>query len=220
MERIRPTARLTASTDGAKAPTTARETDAVGKLLLGRVTMRTATLAVIEHLLIVLAVIVAAGLRFEVSVVDAMQLGVGLFWRASIIAAVLQIALHYCDLYDLRTLTDRRGLVVGLIQALGGASLVMAVLYYWIPDLVIGRGVFVIASILIVGLVAGWRLAFEWLSLRVGPAERLLIVGTSAASVALARELFERRQELGVELVGFVDSDPHQGRRVARSIRA
>ncbi|MEZ5287552.1 MAG: TIGR03013 family PEP-CTERM/XrtA system glycosyltransferase [Vicinamibacterales bacterium] len=38
-------------------------------------------------------------------------------------------------------------------------------------------------------------------------AERLLIVGTGTAAVTLARELFERRSELGVELVGFVDND-------------
>ncbi len=40
------------------------------------------------------------------------------------------------------------------------------------------------------------------------PRERLLLVGTSAAAVDLARELFERRHELGVEIVGFVDPDP------------
>src|SRR5207249_162945 len=31
---------------------------------------------------------------------------------------------------------------------------------------------------------------------------------TNAASLALARELFERRQELGVSIVGFIDPDP------------
>jgi sugar transferase (PEP-CTERM system associated) len=165
------------------------------------------TLTTIEHLLIVLAVSVAAVLRLGVDVVWA-EFATVLLWRASLIALVLQISLHYCDLYDLRTLADRRGLVVSLVQALGGASLVLAVLYYWIPSLIIGRGVFVIASILVIGLVAGWRLLFDWLSLRVGPAERLLIVGTSDAAVALARELFDRRQELGVKLVGFVDPDP------------
>jgi sugar transferase (PEP-CTERM system associated) len=36
----------------------------------------------------------------------------------------------------------------------------------------------------------------------------LLLVGTSHAAVVLARELFERRQELGVDIVGFVDPDP------------
>ena len=178
------------------------------KLFLGRLTFRTATLVLIEHWLIVLAVTAATILRFDLGSVAAEMTGGSLLWRASLIAAVLQVALHYCDLYDLRTLSDRRDLVVGLIQALGGASLVLAVVYYWLPQVIIGRGVFVIASVFVIVLVAGWRLAFEWCALRVGPAERLLIVGTGAAAVALARELFDRRQELGVELVGFVDADP------------
>ena len=67
-----------------------------------------------------------------------------------------------------------------------------------------------LASVLIIALVAGWRIAFEWLSLRAAPAERLLIVGTSAAALTLARELFDRRGELGVDLVGFVDPDPEK----------
>ena len=185
------------------------------RLFLGRLTLRTATLVLIEHELIVLAVTLAAAIRFDPGVVAAELTNGSLLWRASLIAGVLQVALHYCDLYDLRTLSDRRDLVVGLIQALGGASLILAVLYYWLPQLIIGRGVFVIASAFVIVLVAGWRLAFEWFALRVGPAERLLIVGTGGAAVALARELFDRRQELGVELVGFVDADPKLRRHVA-----
>jgi sugar transferase (PEP-CTERM system associated) len=178
------------------------------KLLFGRFTVRTGVLLLTEHLLIVLSVTLAAILRFNAESVANELINGSLMWRASLIAGVLQIALHYCDLYDLRTLTDRRVLVVGLIQALGGASIVLAVLYYWIPHLIIGRGVFVIASVFVIVLVAGWRLAFEWFALRVGPAERLLIVGTGPAALALAQELFDRRHELGVELVGFVDADP------------
>jgi sugar transferase (PEP-CTERM system associated) len=40
------------------------------------------------------------------------------------------------------------------------------------------------------------------------PRERLLLVGTGAAAIELARELYDRRHELGVEIVGFVDPDP------------
>jgi sugar transferase (PEP-CTERM system associated) len=175
-------------------------------LFHGPFRVRTLSLILIEHVLIVVAVGCAALIRFgQINRVLDVQSGV--IWKASLIAGVLQVCLHYCDLYDLRILNDRRGLIVGLIQALGAASLVLALLYYWMPSLIIGRGVFVIASALIVALVAGWRITFAWLSVRVGPAERLLIVGTSDAAVALARELFERRQELGVELVGFVDTD-------------
>jgi exopolysaccharide biosynthesis polyprenyl glycosylphosphotransferase len=81
-------------------------------------------------------------------------------------------------------------------------------LYFVAPDLIVGRGVFVISAVFIVSFVVGWRMAFAWLTRRVSPRERLLLVGTSAAAVDLARELFERRQELGVEIVGFVDPDP------------
>jgi sugar transferase (PEP-CTERM system associated) len=56
--------------------------------------------------------------------------------------------------------------------------------------------------------VVAWRLLFAWVSSRAAPRERLLLVGTSTAAVELARELYERRQELGVEIVGFVDPDP------------
>jgi len=180
----------------------------VKRLFLGRLTVRTLTLVLIEHELIVFAVTLAAILRFDAAMVATELTNGSFLWRASLIAGVLQVSLHYCDLYDLRTLSDRRNLVVGLIQALGAASLILAVLYYWIPSLIIGRGVFVVASVFVILLVAGWRLAFEWFALRVGPAERLLIVGTGRAAVALAKELFDHRQELGVELVGFVDADP------------
>jgi len=49
---------------------------------------------------------------------------------------------------------------------------------------------------------------FDAIVSRLAPRERLLLVGTSPATVTLARELFERRQELGVDIVGFIDPDP------------
>jgi sugar transferase (PEP-CTERM system associated) len=128
--------------------------------------------------------------------------------RALLIVAVCQLSLQYADLYDLRSIIDSRDLLVRLLQALGAASLILAFAYFWFPDWIIGRGVFLIAAVLIISLVMAWRLAFTWLSKRVAPRERLLIVGTSPAGIELARELFGRRQELGVDLVGFVDPNP------------
>ena len=74
--------------------------------------------------------------------------------------------------------------------------------------LIVGRGVFLVATAMVIAVVAGWRLAFEWLAHRMQPRERLLLVGTSPGAVSLARELFDRRQALGVDIVGFVDPDP------------
>ena len=128
--------------------------------------------------------------------------------KVLLVVAVGQICLYYADLYDFRRLTDRSDLLVGLLNALGATSLILAGIYFWSPDWIIGRGVFLISVALMVALIVGWRAVFAWVTQRVAPRERLLLVGTTAAAVDLARELFERRQELGVEIVGFIDPDP------------
>ena len=67
---------------------------------------------------------------------------------------------------------------------------------------------FLLAALFIICGVVAWRVVFGWVSRRAAPRERLLLVGTGAAAVELARELHHRRQELGVDIVGFVDPDP------------
>jgi sugar transferase (PEP-CTERM system associated) len=128
--------------------------------------------------------------------------------RVMLVIGVCQLCLHYADLYDLSSISGTRDLLVRLLQALGATSLILALVYFWFPDWIIGRGVFLVSSVLVISLLLGWRLLFSWLTRRVRPRERLLLVGTSPASVELARELFDNRQELGVEIVGFVDPDP------------
>ena len=168
---------------------------------------RALLLVVAESGLIVAAVWLAAYVRFGSWVWEVMADENGML-KAALIAAVCQMCLYYADLYDFRRIADRRELLVRIIQALGGASFVLAAVYYWFPATMIGRGVFFMAAAFVTVFVSGWRIAFEWLSNRVGPRQRLLLVGTGSAAIKLEQELLERRQALGVEIVGFVDSDP------------
>lgn len=176
------------------------------RVITGSFGLRRVALVLVEHALIVLSVVLAAAIRLGFP--DSVDAYTPWVVRAVVVAGVLQVCLHYSDLYAMRTLSDHRDLLIRLLRSLGAASVILAILYYWLPDLVLGRGVFALATVLIIALVAGWRIAFEWISLRGQPTERLLIVGTGVAAVSLARELFERRSELGVEIMGFVDSDP------------
>jgi sugar transferase (PEP-CTERM system associated) len=156
--------------------------------------------------LLVTAVVGAAYFRLGEFAWPLLEGGDGIL-RVLLIVGVCQVCLHYADLYDLRTIVDARDLLVRLFQALGATSLILALVYFWFPDWMIGRGVFLVAAILVISLVAAWRLVFTWFSKRASPRERLLLVGTSPAAVELARELHERRHELGVEIVGFIDPD-------------
>src|SRR5262249_12058764 len=110
-------------------------------------------------------------------------------------------------LYEISGVAGMRDLLVRLFQALGATSLILAVIYYWFPDWVIGRGVFLLSAVFAICFVVAWRLTFKWLSGRVGPRERLLLVGTNPAAIGLAHELFDRRPEPGVWIVGFFYPD-------------
>ena len=172
-----------------------------------RPTWRSAVLVAGESALIFSAIAAASYVRLGADAWVLLAEPSGLL-RVMLVLAVCQTTLHYNDLYDVRFVADMRDLMVRLLQAIGFASILLAVIYYWGPDAIIGRGVFLFASIFMIVAVVVWRLVFAWVSRRAAPRERLLLVGTGAAAIELARELHQRRQELGVDIVGFVDPDP------------
>ncbi len=159
-----------------------------------------------ESALVIEAVVFAAWLRLGAAAWDLMAVENG-WWKAALIAAVCQLCLYYSDLYDLRVVGDRRELFVRALQSLGAASLILAALYYLVPNLILGRGVFLISAAFVVVIIIGWRVAFQWLARHARPTERLLLVGTGVGAVDLAVELHDRHEELGVDIVGFIDAE-------------
>jgi sugar transferase (PEP-CTERM system associated) len=169
-------------------------------------TWRSILLVVGETLLLVAAVAVSSVIigrerAWELLLDDTALL------RVLLIVVTCQVCLHYADLYDLRTIKTSRDLVTRLMRAIGTTSLILGAAYWLFPLLVVQEGVFLLTAAVAAVLVVAWRAAFKVISARLTPRERLLLVGTSPAAIVLARELFERRQELGVEIVGFVDTD-------------
>jgi sugar transferase (PEP-CTERM system associated) len=171
----------------------------------GLIRRRFSTLMLIETLVIVSAITAAAYWRLGSDIWDQIEHHHGLY-KALLVAAVCQLCFHYLDLYDDRRLgLDRRDSLSRIVEAFGASLVILGFLYYWFPDLTIGRGIMIVSAVLVAMAVIGWRIVYGWMSTRVLPRERLLLVGTSAAGVSLARELHER---YGVEVVGFVVADP------------
>ena len=126
-----------------------------------RPSFRTLVLIGCEAGLILGAILLAVSLRMGRTTLDVMLENHGL-WKALLITASCQFCFYYADLYDLRVVSDRRELFVRTLQALGATSLIVAVLYCWFPALILGRGVFMIAAVLVIAITIGWRMAFEW----------------------------------------------------------
>jgi sugar transferase (PEP-CTERM system associated) len=129
------------------------------------------------------------------------------FYKAALATAFCLGAFYLYDLYDFVVMHDRRELVLRLIQALGLAWIALAIVFYLLPQLMLGRGISLIALPLALALMVAWRVSIHWLLGHPSVGERILIVGSGTAAVEIAREVLERR-DAGYRIVGFVDNDP------------
>ncbi len=172
-----------------------------------RLKIRTLLLLTAELLLLFGVMIAAANLRLGTA--DALhELTYENGYYKALVAALFCIASFYLfDLYDFAQMHDRRELVLRLIQALGFAWIALACLFYGVPQLMLGRGVALIAMPIALVSIVVWRGAVHWLMGHPSVGERLLIVGSGDPAIEIAREVLERR-DVGYRVAGFVDNRP------------
>jgi sugar transferase (PEP-CTERM system associated) len=172
-----------------------------------RLNVRALSLIIAEALLIFLSMVTAAYLRLGwVDAYFELNEKYG-FAKAAVVTLFCLAAFYLYDLYDFVVMHDRRELVLRLVQALGLAWVALAIAMYLLPQFMIGRGVTLIALPLALLLMVAWRLGAHWLLGHPGVGEKILIVGSGASAVEVAREVLERR-DAGFRIVGFVDSRP------------
>src|ERR1700693_2246011 len=104
--------------------------------ILGRyVPVKIFILAITESALVVLSIGVALWIRFG-NPTDAIWYLSRSYTAAQVgvIVLVSWVCLYYNDMYDLQAVARRSELIVHLMQALGMAGLILALLYYLVPD--------------------------------------------------------------------------------------
>src|ERR1700689_4227779 len=173
--------------------------------ILGRyIPIKIVILAITESALIVVSIAVAFWIRFG-SPADAIWYLSRPYTAAqiSVVVLVCWLCLYYNDLYDLQVVARRSELVVHLMQSLGTAALILALLYYVQPDLSLGRGVAVLTAALILVTLIAWRLTVETGKF-FRPVHRIVIAGTGPGGVRLVREILAH-PELNLKVLGFLD---------------
>ncbi len=167
---------------------------------------RTVFLGLSEACLVTLAFIAATIARlgtFDGTIVLNYQQG---FIKIIVVAAIFIVCMYYFDLYDSMVLSNRREVLTRLVQVVGTSCVILAGLYYIYPPLELGRGILAVGILLVAFLLAGWRRLFLLLNSLPRFAERALLVGDGPLAENLASE-FERRSELGVRLIGRLDTN-------------
>jgi sugar transferase (PEP-CTERM system associated) len=129
------------------------------------------------------------------------------FLKAAMATLFCLAAFYLFDLYDFVVMHDRRELLLRLVQALGLAWTAMALAFYAFPQLMLGRGISLIALPLALALMVGWRMSIHWFLGHPDFGEKILIVGSGQLAVEVAREMLNR-PDAGYRIAGFVGNDP------------
>src|SRR5437660_10227948 len=133
-------------------------------------------------------------------------------WQAVVVVVMYQMCFYLNDLYDIQPTERREDQALRLGQSLGGASLLLGVLYVLVPSLLVGHGVFFLNLILVTGFILLSRMALDRLW-GAAPARNILILGSGTLASTVAREIVAR-QDLKLNLVGFVQEQPAPARPV------
>src|SRR5579863_3169531 len=136
---------------------------------------RTFFLGISETLLVALAFIGAAIARLgatDASVMLSYEQG---FLKVVVVSAAFVVCMYYFDLYDSAILSNRREVLSRLVQVLGTACLVLAVLYYVYPPLELGRGIFLLGTAFVAVVLFLWRRLFLVINSVSRFADRVLI---------------------------------------------
>jgi sugar transferase (PEP-CTERM system associated) len=177
---------------------------------------RTFFLGVSETLLIALAFIGATMARLgatDASVMLSYEQG---FLKVVVVSLAFVTCMYYFDLYDSSILSNRREVLTRLVQALGTTCLGLAGLYYVYPSLELGRGIFLIGTMLVAVLLFLWRRLFLVINSAPVLADRVLILGNGSLAGPLSLEI-DHRPELALRVVGHM-REPIEGGDEARVV--
>ena len=172
-----------------------------------RANTRTTLLLLAEAAVVFGAILGAVYLRLGVADAENELLLRQGFLKAALATVFCLAAFYLFDLYDFVVMHDRHELVLRLVQALGLAWIALAFAFYGFPQLMLGRGISLIALPLALALMVGWRISIHWLLGHPDFGEKILIVGSGDLAVEVAREMLNR-PDAGYRIAGFVGTDP------------
>jgi len=180
-----------------------------------RIPPSTLLLFSLDMFAVAIGLLVAISLRFHDQHTILWYLrGPHMLTRFALVIVACEVALYYSDAYS--GLETKSGLEVfmGLIQALGIACLVLAIIYYGDDGVSLGRGIAAMSGPTVLVLMLTSRVLLGRTRLLLQEPQRVLVVGTGATGISAVREILSR-PELNFKVEGFLDE---RGENIGKSL--
>ena len=133
----------------------------------------------------------------------------GLFPKALLIVALVQLCLYHFDLYDLRIFRSNLELAIRLLQSLGVFSILLAAIYYLFPVVIIGRGIFLVSLIFMGMVIVFWRILYNHILRTKRLDQKIMIIGTGPLAKNIAKDIIEKG-DTGFTVIGFITDSPER----------
>lgn len=174
---------------------------------------RQALCAFVEAGIVVASFVAAVLLRFASDPQDLLHQKL-LVPKAALSAFAIALCLYYNDLYEDFALRRRVELFLRVGQSFAVATLLLALTYYLVPVMEVGRGILLIhLPTALVGVLL-WRGVFFWAVGQQALSDTVLILGTTQSAQQIAVEMIQRAP-LGFKVVGFLGEQRAEvGRRL------
>ncbi len=138
--------------------------------------------------------------------------------KVLLISFVTQISMYHNDLYEINTIDNSIDLSYRLIQSIGITSIVLAVLYFLLPDLIIARWVFFANLVFLFFFLVFWRLAYSFVLKKKMFSEKTILLGSGELAHNILDEIADKK-DLGYNVTSMIaleeDNPPAiQNRRI------
>jgi sugar transferase (PEP-CTERM system associated) len=116
--------------------------------------------------------------------------------KLSLITVVCQACLYFNELYDLRVVDGAKELGIRLLQSFGSAGVFLGLIFFVLPETIIGTTIFMKGVGLVIILIACWRFLYA-LALDKGILNQKIILLGSGDLIRRIREEINSRKDCG-----------------------
>lgn len=130
--------------------------------------------------------------------------------RILLATVVCQICLYYGDLYDMSTSKSSIELCIRLLQALGVAAILLAIIYFIFPNTILNTGNYIVSALILVFLLSSWRLGYALVLNRGLFDKKIILIGSDELAQKINNEITQKK-DCGYKIACIVLEKYHEG---------
>jgi sugar transferase (PEP-CTERM system associated) len=128
--------------------------------------------------------------------------------KVMLVGFVIQACLYYNDLYEFKVSKTFRELGLRLLEALGAAAILLALVFFFFPEVGMADGVLEASAVVMLGVVISWRYVYTLTLERGIFNQRIIVMGSGELAQSIVKEIQEKKDcGYSISLIMYEEGD-------------